>query len=153
MAEYDISANVVQTYLDDFHGRTVDLFRRYDAATPSDKAVCFDCHGIHNIRESDDPLSTVHKDNLPSTCQLCHKDAGPNFARSWLSHISPTMEDNPGVSIVNLAYSILTPLTIGGFLSYISLDVGKRWIDRYRAVRRARSLAERELEDDFNHEI
>jgi hypothetical protein len=153
MANYDISANVVQTYMDDFHGRTVDVFRRYDATTPSDKAVCFDCHGIHNIRQSDDPLSTVHEDNLSSTCKLCHKDAGPNFTGSWLSHLPPTWEDNPGVSFVNLAYSILTPVTIGGFLSYISLDVGKRWLDKYRAVRRARALAEKELEDDFNHEI
>jgi len=153
MAEYDVSANVVQTYLDDFHGRTVDLFRRHDTDTPSDKAVCFDCHGIHNIRRVDDPLSTVHADNVQQTCRLCHEDAGPNFVRSWLSHRLPTWENNPGVPLINLAYSILTPLTVGGFLTYIGLDMGRRWFDRRRVIRRAQTLAEQELEGDFNNDF
>lgn len=152
--KYDISTDVLQTYLDDFHGRTVDLFRRHDVDTPSDKAVCFDCHGIHNIRRVDDPLSTVHADNVQQTCQLCHENASPNFARSWLSHYLPTWEDNSAVSFVNSAYGILTSLTIGGFLTYIGLDVGKRWFDKRQAVRQARALAKEELEDyEFTHEI
>ncbi len=153
MDKYDISANVVQTYLDDFHGRTVDLFRRYDADTPSDKAVCFDCHGIHSIRQADDPLSMVHPDNVQQTCQTCHENAESSFVSSWLAHCVPTWENNPGVTIINLAYSILTPLTIGGFLTYIGLDVGKRWSDKRRMIRRAQALAKKELEDDFSNEI
>ena len=151
MERYGISANVYETYLDDFHGRTVDLFRRHDPTTPSDKAVCFDCHGIHNIRRVDDPLSTVHSDNIQGTCQLCHTNAGPNFATSWLGHYPPTWEDNPIRSFVNLAYSILTPMTIGGFLVYIGLDVGKRWFDKYQVTKRAQALAEKELDNyDFD---
>jgi predicted CXXCH cytochrome family protein len=150
MAEYGISTDVLKTYLSDFHGRTVDLFRRFDIDTPSDKAVCFDCHGIHNIRRVDDPLSTVHTDNVLQTCQLCHKDARPNFTSSWLAHDLPTWEDDPALSAVNLAYSILTPLTIGGFLTYIGLDVGKRWFDKRRTIRRAQALAAKELENDFD---
>jgi len=154
MGKYDVSSGVFQTYLNDFHGRTVDLFRRHDIDTPSDKAVCFDCHGIHNIRRPDDPLSTVHADNLQQTCQLCHTNASANFTRSWLSHYIPTWADNPVVSFVNLAYGLLTPLTIGSFLAYIGLDVGKRWFDKRRAVRQARILAEKELEDyGFTTEI
>lgn len=147
MEKYDLSANVYDTYLDDFHGRTVDFFRRHDPTTPSDKAVCFDCHGIHNIRRVDDPLSTVHSDNIQATCQLCHTNAASNFATSWLGHSPPTWEDKPVRSFVNLAYSILTPATIGAFLAYIGLDVGKRWFDKYRVTKRAQALAEKELDN------
>jgi len=153
MAKYSISTNVLDTYLGDFHGRTVDLFRRYDIDTPSDKAVCFDCHGIHNIRRVDDELSTVHSDNVLQTCQLCHEDARLDFANSWLAHDTPTWEDNPILSFVNLLYSILTPVVIGGFLTYIGLDVGKRWFGKRRAIRRAQALAAKELENDFINEI
>jgi len=48
---------------------------------------------------------------------------------------------------VNLAYSILTPATIGAFLAYIGLDVGRRWFDKYRVTKRAQILAEKELDD------
>ena len=33
---------------------------------------CYDCHGIHNVRPPDDTLSTVYKENIPSTCGKCH---------------------------------------------------------------------------------
>jgi predicted CXXCH cytochrome family protein len=152
MTEYDIPAQVVQTYQNDFHGRTVDFFRRHESSNPSNKAVCFDCHGIHNIRQCDDPLSTVHAGNLQQTCQQCHAGASSKFVSSF-NHELPTWEKTPVESGVNLAYSILTPTTIGGFLVYIGLDVGRRWYDKRRRVRQARILAERELEEDFTNDI
>ncbi|MBU0491245.1 MAG: cytochrome C [Chloroflexi bacterium] len=154
MQKYGLSAAVFQTYLDDFHGRTVDLFRRQGAGTQSHKAVCFDCHGIHNIRQIDDPLSTVYPTNLQHTCQQCHTDANIMFPSAWLSHYLPTWEDTPILFLVNLAYQILTPLTIGGFLVYIGLDASRRWLERRQAIRRIRTLAEKELEDyDFANDI
>jgi predicted CXXCH cytochrome family protein len=153
MEQYGVATGVVQTYLDDFHGRTVDLFRRFDPGTPSDKAVCFDCHGIHNIRHADDPLASIHPDKLQQTCQQCHKDASANFTASWLSHQVPALEDNLPVSIVNTVYTILIPLTIGGMLGYVSLDMGRRWWDKRKAIRRAKALAEKELQEyDFTND-
>jgi hypothetical protein len=152
MTPYDVSGDVLATYLADFHGRTVDLFRRYDSGTPSDKATCFDCHGIHNIRHSQDALSTTHPDNVQGTCKQCHKDANDNFVASWLSHQEPTPENNAPVGIANMVYVILTPLTIGGFVAFIGLDLSRRWYDKRTANRRARALAEKELEEyDLTH--
>jgi len=154
MGKYGISTQVFDTYLDDFHGRTVDLFRSQSDTAQSHKAVCFDCHGIHNIRRPSDVLSTVYPSNLQHTCQQCHENASISFPRAWLSHYVPEWEHTPALVIVNSAYQILIPVVIGGFLGYIGLDANRRWLDKRRKKRRLRALVGEELEDyDFGDDI
>jgi hypothetical protein len=154
MDKYGISTEVFDTYLDDFHGRTVNLFRRQSDTVQSHKAVCFDCHGIHNIRRPSDALSTVYPTNLQHTCQQCHEDASIRFPSAWLSHYVPEWEHTPALVVVNRAYQILIPVVIGGFVAYIGLDANRRWLDKRRAKRRVQALLEKELEDyDFGNEI
>lgn len=150
MEKYGISTKVFSTYLDDFHGRTVDLFRRQNSGISSNKAVCFDCHGIHNIRPSEDPLSTVYPSNLQHTCQQCHQEATIQFPSAWLSHYIPTWENTPALYVVNAMYKVLIGLTMSAFIAYISLDAKKRWGDRRKIMRQALAEAEEELNDlDF----
>lgn len=152
MDKYGISTDVFDTYLDDFHGRTVDFFRRQKSGVPSNKAVCFDCHGIHNIRKPDDPLSTIYPANLQHTCQQCHVEANITFPRAWVSHYLPTWDDTPVLYVINLAYKFLIPVTIGGFMLYIGLDAGRRWYDKRQMIHQI--LSEEELEDyDFTDDI
>ncbi|MEN8172568.1 MAG: cytochrome c3 family protein [Chloroflexota bacterium] len=133
MEKYEISTNVFDTYLDDFHGRTVNFFRNTDNNIPSNKATCFDCHGIHNIRPADDPSSTVYPHNLQATCQQCHADAGIAFPQAWLSHYVPTWEDTPALFAVNTIYSYMIPGVIGSFLVYIGLDARRRLSNHRRS--------------------
>jgi hypothetical protein len=154
MDKYGISTQVFDTYLDDFHGRTVNLFRRQSGTAQSHEAVCFDCHGIHNIRRPSDALSTVYPSNLQHTCQQCHEDASIRFPSAWLSHYVPKWDHTPELVIVNSAYQILIPVVIGGFVVYIGLDANRRWLDKRRAKRRVRALLEKALEDyEFGDEI
>ena len=142
---------MLQNYLNDFHGRTVNLFREKGGLS-SNKAVCFDCHGIHNIRRPDDPLSSVYPDNLQKTCQQCHEDASIRFPQAWLSHYTPSWEQTPVLYAVNIIYKmILIPGTLGGFAIYIGLDARKRWGDKAQRKARVKAMAEEEL-DDFNTE-
>jgi hypothetical protein len=148
MAKYDISTEVFETYLDDFHGRTVNLASQQQGADPSNKAVCFDCHGIHNIRSHEDPASQVYPTNLQHTCQQCHDDASIQFPQAWLSHYIPSREQTPVLYAVDTVYPILIIATVGGFSAYIGLDVRKRWSEKKELERRA--LADEEEEDlDF----
>lgn len=39
-----------------------------------DAASCKDCHGIHDMRTSTDPLSRTHPARLVETCGVCHSD-------------------------------------------------------------------------------
>ena len=149
MEKYGVSTAVFNTYLDDFHGRTVNLFREKGGLS-SNKAVCFDCHGIHNIRRVDDPLSSVYPTNLQKTCQQCHEEASIRFPQAWLSHYTPSWEKTPLLYAVNLAYKLLIPATLGGFAIYIGLDARKRWGDKRQQRKRLKAMAEEEFDDyDF----
>jgi hypothetical protein len=81
MGQYDISTDVFNTYVADFHGTTVTLFDHQgfedeDPLFRTNMAVCSDCHGVHNIMATDDPHAGIAiKENLLITCQECHPDA------------------------------------------------------------------------------
>jgi len=132
MAKYDISTNVFDTYVADFHGTTVQLFEKQSPEQATNKAVCYDCHGIHNILPADDEHSQVIKENLLVTCQQCHPDANANFPASWTSHFEPSPEHNPLVYYVNLFYAVLIPGVLGGFVLLIGSDVFRRTSDNLR---------------------
>lgn len=123
MSEYDISTNVFDSYLDDFHGTTVSLFEQSDPNVPSNKAVCYDCHGVHNITRADDSKSQVVRENLLETCRECHPDASSDFPDTWVGHFEPTAESNPLLYAVNLFYDILIPLVVCGFVFLIAVDI------------------------------
>lgn len=146
MDKYGISTDVLSTYLDSFHGRTVDFFRKSDEVqVPT--ATCYDCHGAHNIRSPDDPLSSVYPTNLQVTCSQCHGNVSIRFPQAWLGHYEPTLQKTPALFLVNQGYTILVPTVIGGFVVYIALDARRRFAN-WRRERRARRALSEELEDE-----
>ncbi len=104
MTRYGVSTHVFDTYISDFHGTTVVLFEKISPDQETNKPVCIDCHGVHDMRKVDDPESTVIKENLLLTCQKCHPDATSNFPTSWLSHYETSPENAPLVYFINLFY-------------------------------------------------
>ncbi len=125
MAEYDISTEVFDTYVADFHGTTVTLFEHQDPNAETNKAVCYDCHGVHDIKSPDDPEAGI-KANLLETCQQCHPDATTNFPDSWTSHFKPSLQNNPLVFLVDLFYQIVIPATVGFFGFMVATDIYRR---------------------------
>jgi hypothetical protein len=134
MAEYGIRADVFDTYVADFHGRTITLFQEITPDQATNAPVCVSCHGVHDIRPADDALSTVAKENLLVTCRQCHPDADTGFPDAWMSHYTPSPEEWPIVFIVRMFYLILIPVVIGGMLVYVAIDVYGR-TRRRREVR------------------
>lgn len=130
MGKYGISTDVFNTYVSDFHGTTVVLFEAIAPDQETNKPVCIDCHGVHDMRKVDDPESKVIKENLLSTCQRCHPDATTNFPTSWLSHYQPNVEKYSVVYFVNLFYQIMIPTLIGGMAAFVVLDGGRRLFNR-----------------------
>jgi predicted CXXCH cytochrome family protein len=122
MDQYGITTNVFNSYLTDFHGRTVALFEQEDPNVPTNKAVCFDCHGVHNIAQVNAKNSRVIKENLLATCQQCHPDATSNFPSAWIGHYPPTFKSEPVLFAVNTFYKILIPSVLIGFGVLIALD-------------------------------
>jgi len=140
MKQYGISTNIFESYLSDFHGTTVQLFEQQDPNVPTNKAVCFDCHGVHDIAEVNDGNSRVVRENLLETCQQCHPDATSDFPDSWVGHYEPDLESQPLLYTVNLFYAILIPGVLGGFGVLIATDVYRRLRQR---VRRSQSAGDK----------
>jgi predicted CXXCH cytochrome family protein len=127
MDKYGLSTQVLKTYIADFHGTTVTLFQKTDPDQQTNAPVCFDCHGVHDIRRVDDPQKGLQiKENLLATCQRCHPDATSNFPDSWLSHYIPTPQRSPLVYYVDLIYKILIPLVLGAMALFILTDIYRR---------------------------
>jgi predicted CXXCH cytochrome family protein len=126
MSKYGISTNVFDTYISDFHGTTVNVFERISPDQETNKPVCIDCHGVHNMKSASDPESQVMKDNLLETCQKCHPNASENFSSSWLGHYEPSLDKYPLLFFVDLFYKIIIPVTVGGMLAFIAIDAQYR---------------------------
>lgn len=123
MDKYDISSNVLNTYLDDFHGKTVGFYQKQSPTVWPDVAVCSDCHGVHDIKSVDSPDSSVVKENLVATCRKCHEDATSNFPSAWLSHYEPDVHKAPLVFFVKQYYRLLIPAMVLGLAMNVALDL------------------------------
>ena len=67
MKQFDpnISTDQYQLYLTSRHGQ---LLLKGDKKV----AVCIDCHGVHQIKKSNDPTSMVYAENIADNCGHCH---------------------------------------------------------------------------------
>jgi hypothetical protein len=127
MKKYNLSTEVLNTYIADFHGTTVTLFEKRNPNELTNKPVCYDCHGVHSISKTNDPQHGLDaKQNLLVTCQKCHPDAASSFPESWLSHYIPSQDRSPLVFYVNLAYAILIPAVLGAMAIYIASDIYRK---------------------------
>jgi predicted CXXCH cytochrome family protein len=134
MAKYGLTPDVYVTYQQEFHGMTVELYKTKwpQASIYCYEAVCTDCHGIHEIRSTSDPKSSVHPDNLINACRDCHPDAPDKFATAWAGHYKVTRERAPLTYYVNLFYAILIPSVLGIMVLFVLTDVGRRVVNHFK---------------------
>jgi len=131
MDKYGLSTKVYSTYVADFHGATVTLFENTDPDQPTNKAVCTDCHGIHNISRVNDPSTGIAlKKNLLTKCQKCHPGLNENFPDAWMGHYIASPTKHPIVYYINLFYQFLIPTVLGGMAIFVISDFTRRLIDR-----------------------
>ena len=70
-------------------------------------AQCTDCHGVHDIKKVNNPISPVNRDNLGATCGQCHPDA----VKDWRGSIHGTamaagVREAPGCTDCHSEHSI-----------------------------------------------
>lgn len=136
MRAYGLSTNILQTYVADFHGTTVTLFEKTAPDQPTNKPVCTDCHGIHDISKVDNPQTGIAlKNNLLVKCQRCHPDATSNFPDAWMSHYEASPDKYSLVYNVNLFYKFLIPGVLGGMGVFVISDIIRRLIERSKGAR------------------
>ena len=128
VGKYGLSTQVVDSYVQDFHGVTLNFYKKEGEMRPI--ATCTDCHGIHDIAKISDPGSPVVKANLVKRCQKCHPDATDDFPDAWVSHYEASFDKAPGVFLVNLGYKIFIPFMVIGLALQVLLHVWRYAINR-----------------------
>ncbi len=117
-AKYGISADRFKTFKDTYHGLAIK-------GGSANVANCGSCHGVHNIKPSSDPTSTVSKANLAVTCGKCHPGANENFTKGSV-HIVLAEKEEPGLYWIATIYLILIGVTIGGMFFHNFIDFVKK---------------------------
>ncbi len=111
MAKYGLSTNVYKTYVADFHGTTAELFRATSPDQPLNQAVCYDCHGYHDV-ESVRKVGQAQIDKrLLVRCQVCHKGATASFLSAWTGHYIPSPTRYAPIYWVRVFYRLVIPGT------------------------------------------
>ncbi len=93
MAKYDPNLRVDQLakYTNGVHGKLLAAGRRR-------AAECVDCHGIHKIRPSSDPLSTASPQRISQTCAKCHAATAEAYLNTRHGRIFTTAR-RPGCTV------------------------------------------------------
>lgn len=133
MKKYGLSTQVFSTYVADFHGTTAQLFQAATPDQPLNQAVCYDCHGYHDIESVRAAGPAKVKERLLVRCQMCHPKATASYLSAWTSHYTPSPEKYPWIYYVKLFYRWVIPGTVGFFLAYIAVDVWGRRRNRRSA--------------------
>lgn len=126
-AKYGMTAGVVESYLDSYHGWAIDHGGTL-------VATCTDCHNTHDVRSPLDPVSSIHPDNVTATCGKCHSRSNDEFARSY-THASALAARAPH-DWAKLIYVGLITFVLGGMAVH-NLIVARYEIIKHRAHRKA----------------
>ena len=120
-SEFGVEGNRVSSYLASYHG----MASRVGSATV---ANCASCHGVHNIRPSSDPRSTINHANLAKTCGKCHPGANEKFIASTV-HLDGASKADVGTKVIGFIskfYIWMIVAVIGGMLLHNFLVFRKK---------------------------
>ncbi len=112
--KYGLAAERYKTFEDSYHG----LASRGGQVRV---ANCASCHGVHNIKPSSDPTSTISKANLAATCGQCHPGANNNFGKGSV-HIILAPNGDKVLYWIRVIYIGLIISVIGGMFLHNLAD-------------------------------
>jgi cytochrome b subunit of formate dehydrogenase len=124
-SKYGITAGVVESFLDSYHGWAVGRGGLV--------ATCTDCHTTHDIRSPLDPTSSIHPDNVTATCGQCHERSNETFARSY-THASALAARGPH-DWAKIIYIVLIAGVLGGMALH-NFIIARFELKRHFAARR-----------------
>jgi cytochrome b subunit of formate dehydrogenase len=117
--KYGIAPGRFASFADSYHGLA-------SRAGSVEVANCASCHGVHNIKPSSDPTSTVNPANLAVTCGNCHPGANANFAKGAV-HVLDLRDSRSGILYwIRTIYIFLIIIVVGGMVLHNLLDFIKK---------------------------
>jgi cytochrome b subunit of formate dehydrogenase len=116
--KYGLKPGRLATFIDSYHGLKTK-------AGDSHVANCASCHGVHRILPSTDPTSTIHPDNLQSTCGECHPGISSVLAANPIHGVSGESQTSVA-DIVERIYIIAIVVIIGLMVVHWLIDLGRQ---------------------------
>lgn len=116
--KYGIKADKFQTYEHSYHGIAGQFGERT-------VANCASCHGVHDIKQQDDPTSSINPKNITKTCGKCHPDANANYTKGKI-HIDPESQEAGSIYVISSFFKWLTIITLLLLTIHVILDLIRR---------------------------
>ncbi len=113
---YGISTGRRPTFIDNYHGLKTK-------AGDLHVANCASCHGVHLILPSTNPESSIHPNNLRSTCGECHPGITAELAATPIHGDIEAAPENKVAEIVRIVYIIAIIVIIGLMAVYWIIDL------------------------------
>ncbi len=126
--KYGLSERQFTSYQDSYHGLAV-------RGGSLKAATCVSCHEAHAILPQSNIASSIHPDNVTTTCQQCHPQANAEFAQSYTHAVYAAGGENKLDNIVETVYIWLIVLTIGGMLLHNLIIVGRFVVEKQRKMK------------------
>ncbi len=116
--KYGVATGRLKTWVDSYHGLK-------SKAGDVTVANCASCHGAHRILPSADSTSSIHPDNLKTTCGSCHPDITVEVA-SIPIHGTPGVSHTPLAALIQKIYIGIIIVVIGGMIIHWLIDLRKQ---------------------------
>jgi hypothetical protein len=114
-----------ETYFKSYHGQVNKLGY-------TNTAKCYDCHGGHNIKNVDDPTSTIHVNNRLKTCNTCHKNADKGFLTFHAHGDASNFKKYPDIFIVSKFMEYLIYGVMAFFWTHVILWFYRELMDHLK---------------------
>jgi DnaJ-class molecular chaperone len=128
MQKYGIRTEQVNTYKESYHGIATEFGEKK-------AANCASCHGVHDIKPENDPVSYIYPANIPKTCGKCHPDANANYAKGKI-HLNSKSPDSGPIYYINIFFKYLTIFTLCALFLHIVLDLSRKIRGRKKMQRK-----------------
>jgi formate dehydrogenase gamma subunit len=133
-SKFGLASGRIRSYKDSYHGLAT-------TAGDTKAANCASCHGVHNIKPSSDPTSTISKANLAKTCGQCHPGANENFTKGAV-HVTISEEKEGILYIISSTYIVLIIMIVGGMFVHNLFDFLRKSKSKFQK-RRYQSIEHR----------
>jgi formate dehydrogenase gamma subunit len=117
--KYGISTGQFKSFADSYHGLSV-------RGGALEVVNCASCHGAHDIRNSKDSTSSIHKANLVNTCGKCHPGANDRFTIGSVHSTDEAKEEHPALYWIATIYISAILTLVGGMFVHNVLDFVKK---------------------------
>ncbi len=122
MKRYGLSTYVLTSYLEDFHGRSNQLYAEGAGRPDRPFVSCIDCHGTHDIKSLAGNRQAI-RHRVAAVCRRCHHHVPEGFADAWLLHYEPTFASAPIVWAVGVTSHWILVLLLAGLALHFLLHL------------------------------